>query len=163
MEWSNILWVWVRENASNWRAIGQSALEIYGSEGSIWGTSDMRKIWFPGQDDKLVENILRIERPVTNDNQDFSVSITFSPSKYGAQAGILLYQNDLNYVKFVMEGNKKGGIMLIVARQIDGQPEALNKIDISEVCTTVSRTLSFSLRTVTSSMVSVRCIASEQV
>ena len=56
-------------------------------------------------------------------------AVSLVPRAHGAQAGVLLYEDDLNYVKLVVEGDKVGGTMIVLAAQIDGVPKVLAKLE----------------------------------
>lgn len=135
MKWGNIFWTWIRPVYTHVDVnVINDMVKIFGEEGSIWGTAELRKVWFPDQESPPVSNILCTEEPISfahNYDQSFSIEFDFVPNKHGAQAGVLLYFNDLNYVKYVIEGNRTGGTMLLVARQIAGEPKVLKKCDIT--------------------------------
>ncbi len=57
-----------------------------------------------------------------------SVDVTIMPGHNGEQAGLVFYQDDDNYIKFVREyAHDKH--FLVFAREVEGQPEALEFID----------------------------------
>jgi hypothetical protein len=131
MEYWNQKWTWIREDSNHFSfANTNNELKIFGKEGSIWGTEEFRQRVF-GSPGNLVENIL-LNDSNANSEQVISAEIKMFPSKYGSQAGILLYADDHNYVKFVLEGNKKNGTMIVIAEQYNGEADVRSKVDVIE-------------------------------
>lgn len=128
--WNNLPWTLIRENTPNWKVSStdsSSLLSIYGTDGSIWGTKEFRIRVF-GADSPPVQNISLLANDASITTTSLSVEIQFQPSKHGSQAGIVFYQDDLNWVKLVYEGNKTHGTMVIFAIQVDGEAEILHKV-----------------------------------
>jgi len=123
-------WSIIREAPKSWRVDSTGVLEIEGLEGSIWGTPELRMEQFNSTEGP-VSNIFCFTKFTDFGNvklESFSVSVSFVPKSHGEQAGILLYANDLNWVKLVVEGNKTGDTMITLASQDDGNPKVLGKI-----------------------------------
>eukprot|EP00301_Raphidiophrys_heterophryoidea_P011097 c16603_g1_i1.p1 GENE.c16603_g1_i1~~c16603_g1_i1.p1 ORF type:complete len:225 (-),score=62.57 c16603_g1_i1:81-704(-) len=123
--------MWIREDKDNWQGSADGEFEISCVQGSIWGSPESRLKNF-GADDGLAKNILVQETGAqAGEKVQGVVTIEFVPDNYGAQAGILVYKDDGNYVKFVIEGNKTGGAMILLAEQINFNPRVVNKVDVS--------------------------------
>eukprot|EP00299_Pterocystis_sp_00344_P006722 c1870_g1_i1.p1 GENE.c1870_g1_i1~~c1870_g1_i1.p1 ORF type:complete len:195 (+),score=38.05 c1870_g1_i1:38-622(+) len=114
----------VREDPAGWRLTSANEIEIFGADGSIWGTLEDRKKWF-GKAEPPVTNILVL----TEEFGQATVAVDLVPKVFGSQAGLVFYANDSNYIKFVVEGNKTNGTMFIFAQQINDVPEVLAKVD----------------------------------
>lgn len=122
-------WEILREESDGWRHLttaSQPVVEIKGLSGSIWGTEEFRRRVFQS-DEPLVRNMFLLQSMDNNERSlaRFSLSTTFVPEKRGAQAGILLYHDDLNYIKLVIEGNTDGSTMIILAVQEAGAAEVV--------------------------------------
>jgi regulation of enolase protein 1 (concanavalin A-like superfamily) len=131
MEFWNQKWTWIREDSNHYSFDNtDNELKIFGKEGSIWGTEEFRQRVF-GSPGNLVENILLKDGNASSE-QAISAEIKMFPSKYGSQAGVLLYADDHNYVKFVLEGNKKNGTMIVIAEQYNGEAAVRSKVDVIE-------------------------------
>lgn len=142
IEWRGVSWSVVRESRASWRLTSEeSILEIEGMEGSIWGTPELRLSQY-GSSEEPVQNIFCFEGAPF---QSFSATVCILPLKHGAQAGILVYVDDMNYIKLVVEGDKNGGTMIILAAQIDGLPSVLAKIEHVENDGSRAFCLSFNL------------------
>lgn len=127
--WSR--WHKVREVEGSWRIDDTEKLEIEGLEGSIWGTPELRLEQF-GSSEGPVPNIFFFKNFTDIENMSavsFAVSVHLLPKKHGEQAGILLYGDDMNWVKLVVEGNKRGGTMIVLASQENGDPQVVGKVD----------------------------------
>ena len=89
-------WSWVRENKENWSLSKTTgALVIKGAKGDIISTAN------------TAENIL-----VQSANTDWTIvtKVTFSrkPTENNQQGGIIAFQDDDNFVKFVLRSNPRG-------------------------------------------------------
>jgi hypothetical protein len=127
MEWESQQWIVFHEQSAGWKVSKDktpSELSIYGKEGSIWGTAEFRQQHF-GSADPPVDNIFCIEN--CEGRTSLSVEIQFKPCKFGSQAGIVYYLDDLSWIKLVYEGDKSGGTMVILAIQVYGEPEIFYK------------------------------------
>jgi hypothetical protein len=127
MEWESQQWIIFREHSVGWKVSKEKkpfVLSVYGKEGSIWGTAESRLQHF-GSVDPPVENIFCIEN--CEGLASLSVEVQFKPCKFGSQAGIVYYLDDLTWMKLVYEGDKNGGTMIILATQIRGEPEIFYK------------------------------------
>ena len=63
------------------------------------------------------------------------VSVTNDAKHYGEQAGVWLYADDDNYVKFVIEGMRDGTVQLVVAAECAGVPQVVAKVPLPCVST----------------------------
>ena len=124
-----------------------NTLHLQGVNGSIWATEAYRRkhyykseadvepavknIFILQSDFKLpprisrsccmccFSSILPLHNRMHTTNYCFGISVQFIPKHYNAQAGILLYADDCNYVKLVVEGAKDSGTMVVFAIQIN--------------------------------------------
>lgn len=131
MNWQGIgPWEIVREEKIGWKHDEDGALSIFGKTGSIWGTREFRLEHFH-VDEPPVVNIF-LANDGDNSVRGFSLDVKCFPKIHGGQAGIVYYVDDLNYVKLVLEGNKSGGTMIILAVQADGEAEVSHKVGAYE-------------------------------
>ncbi len=82
-------WSFVREDKAEWR-LKDGALELLAQPSNIWGNQN--------QD---TENFLL--RPVPGPAFSVEVTVDFTPKQHFEQAGILIYADDDNYIKFDRE------------------------------------------------------------
>jgi hypothetical protein len=133
--WNDIEWECIRESPVDWKVIEDEKnhsqiLSLFGIEGSIWGTREFRIQQFH-VDEPSVRNIFLTSTSSINAEvpfSSFSVEVKFIPLKHGSQAGIVYYIDDMNYVKLVLEGDKLGRTMVILAVQHHGEPEVIYKL-----------------------------------
>jgi regulation of enolase protein 1 (concanavalin A-like superfamily) len=132
-------WRWIREAPESWKSDG-SCLELEGLAGSIYGTPEFQEATF-GQKSPLVQNILLNSAPL---KESVSVNVEFTPKIFGAQAGIVLYVDDDNYIKLVLEGNQTGGSMIVLGKEVNGEPNVVGKVDAVAFTKSVSLKISVS-------------------
>ncbi|WP_284639339.1 polysaccharide lyase family 8 super-sandwich domain-containing protein [Paenibacillus silviterrae] len=97
-------WTWIREDKSHYLYTG-TTLDITIQPGTLEGATNTAK------------NVLVAQAPP----QDFyaETKLTFTPSAFGQEAGIILYMNDDNYVS-ISRGLVNGGPGTIVASERNG-------------------------------------------
>jgi regulation of enolase protein 1 (concanavalin A-like superfamily) len=112
-------WTIVRPDDKHWSLTkNKGKLTITTQRGSIHGET-------PKND--LARNLFLLENPYTR-NADFAVSVCvadFKPSANYNQGGLLLYDDDDNYVKFTCEYSsvKKDKRILVMMRETAARPE----------------------------------------
>ncbi|MBY0229933.1 MAG: DUF1349 domain-containing protein [Gemmataceae bacterium] len=112
-------WTVVRPDEKRWSLKkNKGKLTITTQRGSIHGTTAK---------DLLARNLFLLKNPFGR-NADFQVSVrvdVFAPAAHYHQGGLLLYDDDDNYVKFTCEynGGKKGKRILVMMRETGGKPE----------------------------------------
>eukprot|EP00051_Salpingoeca_urceolata_P033506 m.20937 g.20937 ORF g.20937 m.20937 type:complete len:243 (+) comp6312_c0_seq2:1452-2180(+) len=122
---------WVREQPEHWRVKGK-VLDIEGLEGSIWATAEFRKQVF-NDDAGPVNNVL-VTPVAAAGGATTTVRVKTRTPHHGAQAGLLLYASDADWVKLVVEGAKTAGhTMIVLAQQSDFKPVVLAKAKLGEV------------------------------
>ncbi len=82
-------WSFVREDKADWR-LREGALQLLAQPSNIWGKQNQK-----------TENFLL--RPIPGTVFAVEVTVDFTPKKQYEQAGILLYADDDNYIKFDRE------------------------------------------------------------
>ena len=82
-------WSFVREDKADWR-LREGALQLLAQPSNIWGKQNQK-----------TENFLL--RPIPGPVFAVEVTVDFNPKKQYEQAGILLYADDDNYIKFDRE------------------------------------------------------------
>ena len=114
----------------------QTSGEILGAEdsislrtlpGSIWGTHESRRrVGFSYS--PAVSNIFVFKNVVASTITAYSLDVQYAPSVWGDQAGILIYIDDLNWIKLVIEGNRINNVDVILAKSVDGKPDVIGKV-----------------------------------
>ncbi len=82
-------WNFVREDKADWR-LREGAMQLLAQPSNIWGKQNQK-----------TENFLL--RPIPGPVFAVEVTVDFNPKKQYEQAGILLYADDDNYIKFDRE------------------------------------------------------------
>jgi regulation of enolase protein 1 (concanavalin A-like superfamily) len=112
-------WKIVRPDNKHWSLKkNKGKLTITTQRGSIHGETAKND---------LARNLFLLENPYTR-NADFEVSVClahFEPSAHYNQGGLLLYDDDDNYIKFTCEynGAKKDKRILVMMRETAARPE----------------------------------------
>ena len=103
-------WTWLREDKKAWK-LSDGALEIRALPGSLREK---------GNDAKNV--LLRKPPAAGTEDEPFAIEATVknAPAQAGEQAGVILYQDDDNYVSLVRE-HKGGKIFVRMIREREGE------------------------------------------
>ncbi len=107
-------WSWVREDPEGWR-IKDGALEVRAQTGRVWAG-------------KGAKNILVLEHPAGGASAAVDVDLGAPKTKY-EQGGLLVYRDDDNFVKLIVE-HIDGGFFIVMAREIGRRGKVFTKIDI---------------------------------
>ena len=111
--------------------IENNKLFIKAFPGKLWFDND-KHVWNPTY--KMPKNIMLLKDFSLNfKNNNFKINLKFKPTRYGNQAGIILYISDSDYIKLVIEGNKKGGNMLMFSIQENKISRKIHKIESIEI------------------------------
>lgn len=106
-------WSWIREDPEGWR-IKDGALEVRAQAGRVWAG-------------KGAKNILAFHKPTGAASAAVDVDLVAPKTKY-EQGGILVYRDDDNFVKLIVE-HIDGGFYIVMAREIDRRGKVFTKID----------------------------------
>jgi regulation of enolase protein 1 (concanavalin A-like superfamily) len=109
-------WSFVREDKTEWR-LKDGNLELLAQPTNIWGT----------QNDKT-ENFLL--RPLPAGASTVEVTLDFNPEKEYEQAGLMIYLDDDNYLKFDRE--LYGGQSCTLVLETGAKPNVVKKIPFRE-------------------------------
>ncbi|HPO08631.1 MAG TPA: DUF1349 domain-containing protein [bacterium] len=109
-------WAWIRENKEFHRS-GEKGLEIRPEPGGLMGD---------GQDAK---NIL--VKPLPPDAYLVTVYVQANHRSQYEQGGLILYLDDNNYIKFVLE-MVDGKHWFVLVCELDAKPKVINKLPASE-------------------------------
>lgn len=104
-------WSWIREDSANWSLTARSGYLRINTQGQdLWGSGGN------------TENIL-LRNPVTGD-WTISTRLEFNPASNYQQAGLIVYQNDDNYLKCVYgyDSAVSGGKILEYCKEISATP-----------------------------------------
>ena len=109
-------WRWVREDPEDWRLQEDGSLRLRTQPGKVWGR----------QDD--AENVLVRETPVGAGSAFCEATVTLeSPVAKYEQAGLLVYVDDKQFVKFIVE-YIDGELFVVMAREFEKKGKVLAKI-----------------------------------
>ena len=110
-------WKWVRENPKEWKLADDGSLRLRTQPGRIWAGNDARNI---------------LVRALSTGNGPPSIKATVTleePSKKYEQGGLLVYIDDDQFVKFVVEFID-GKYYVVLAREFAKKRKVLAKIEI---------------------------------
>jgi len=114
-------WEWINEHRAHWKSIqhqterAKNVLEIRTANGGMWA------------DNCRSENILlRIPKPEWN---SILLTVSIITKSSGEQGGLLLWQNESNWFKLVVE-HLENGVHVVLAKQENGQSYVVNQIPL---------------------------------
>jgi cytochrome c len=107
-------WSFVREDKKDWR-LKDGKLQMLAQPSNIWGKSNNK-----------TENFLLRDLP--GPKCTVEVIVDFDPKKLYEQAGLMLYVDDDNYIKFDRELLKKPSCTLVLER--NAKPKAVKMIPL---------------------------------
>jgi len=110
-------WIWVHEQSDAWN-VADGVLSMQTLPGTLWGDAN-----------DAYNFLLRSLKELPNELIS-RVAVTSNPRLMGEQAGLIWYLDDDNYIKLVKE-SLDGKQWIVLAREQDGQPEMINKTQLS--------------------------------
>ena len=112
-------WTWIREDKTAWSSTS-SGLELVANAGTIW----------PAHTSSADLSSTMLLRSLGDVADGVEVELTNDAKLFGEQAGLWLYKDDENWVKWVSEGMKDGSVKLVFASKIAGKASMICKVPL---------------------------------